>query len=150
MTLTRFAVATFCDDVRQEVGNKYSLMGCYGDELVVEALPVALPKVCAHVRASTTLDQLFAALTCRAKLNGEVISELTIQPDQLLSGQRIAVARSQSDRVVVVLVLQFAPFGITEPSNLRIEVETESEILHGGTLQLRQRQDGDPLPPLMH
>ena len=30
-----YGVATFCDDIRQEVGNKFSLIGCYNDEMLL-------------------------------------------------------------------------------------------------------------------
>lgn len=35
-----------CDDVREEAGNKYSLMGVYGAGLVFAHLPALLPKLC--------------------------------------------------------------------------------------------------------
>jgi len=38
-----------CDDVREETGNKYSLMGVYGAELVFANLPALLPKLCLSV-----------------------------------------------------------------------------------------------------
>ncbi len=34
------------DDVRQETGNKISLMGIYSDKLIFQKLPAALPKLC--------------------------------------------------------------------------------------------------------
>jgi hypothetical protein len=51
MTAQRTVIAQFCDDVRQEIGNKFSLMGCYGSDLYVPAFPITLPKLCAR-RAS--------------------------------------------------------------------------------------------------
>jgi hypothetical protein len=36
-----------CDDIRQEVGNESSLMGCYGVSMVLTDFPVVLPKLCA-------------------------------------------------------------------------------------------------------
>lgn len=38
----------FCDDIRQEVGNKVTLVGCYGNELQTNSLPTVLPKICVH------------------------------------------------------------------------------------------------------
>ncbi|MDY6954284.1 MAG: hypothetical protein SWE60_22490 [Thermodesulfobacteriota bacterium] len=35
-----------CDDVREETGNKYSLMGVYGADLVFANFPALLPKLC--------------------------------------------------------------------------------------------------------
>jgi hypothetical protein len=40
-------VALFCDDVRNEVGNKLSLMGVYGQDLLLREFPATLPKLCA-------------------------------------------------------------------------------------------------------
>lgn len=40
-------VALFCDDVRNEVGNKLSLMGVYGQDLLLREFPTTLPKLCA-------------------------------------------------------------------------------------------------------
>jgi hypothetical protein len=53
MTSNRISIAKFCDDVRQEIGNKFSPMGCYGTDLYVPAFPIMLPELCAfvHVRA---------------------------------------------------------------------------------------------------
>ena len=40
----------FCDDIRQEVGNKWSLMGIYGAELFVsEPFPFNMPRMGFHV-----------------------------------------------------------------------------------------------------
>jgi hypothetical protein len=35
-----------CDDIRQELGNKISLMGIYGKEIIVPSIPFTLPKLC--------------------------------------------------------------------------------------------------------
>lgn len=36
----------YCDDVRNEVGNKVSLMGCYTSELYLNPFPQVLKKLC--------------------------------------------------------------------------------------------------------
>ena len=46
MTENRTVIAQFCDDFRQEIGNKFSLMGCYGTDLYVPQFPITLPKLC--------------------------------------------------------------------------------------------------------
>lgn len=38
----------FCDDIRHEVGNKITLVGCYGNELFFNEKLRALPRLCAH------------------------------------------------------------------------------------------------------
>jgi len=39
-----------CDDIRQEMGGKTSLMGLYDHHIVVPELPFTLPKVCFYTR----------------------------------------------------------------------------------------------------
>jgi len=41
-----------CDDIRQEVGGKTSLMGMYDHHIVVPQVPFVLPKVCFYTRFS--------------------------------------------------------------------------------------------------
>lgn len=38
----------FCDDVRHEVGNKFTLVGCYGRELYVPEFPTTIRRICVH------------------------------------------------------------------------------------------------------
>src|ERR1700736_4688449 len=42
----RHEITIICDDIRQETGQKISLMGIYDDSLVVKLLPARLPKLC--------------------------------------------------------------------------------------------------------
>jgi hypothetical protein len=41
-----------CDDIRQEMGGKTSLMGMYDHHIVVPQVPFVLPKVCFYTRFS--------------------------------------------------------------------------------------------------
>jgi hypothetical protein len=61
MTGKRTVIAQFCDDVRQEIGNKFSLMGCYGTDLYVPAFPFTLPKLCAFVHVRTPRERPFGS-----------------------------------------------------------------------------------------
>lgn len=42
----KFNYAIICDDIRQEVGNKISLIGIYPKDIFVTKLPFTLPKLC--------------------------------------------------------------------------------------------------------
>jgi len=42
----KFEYAIICDDIRQEVGNKTSLIGIYGREIFVSRFPFSFPKLC--------------------------------------------------------------------------------------------------------
>jgi hypothetical protein len=129
---------TYCDDIRQEVGNKFSYMGVYSGELTVPNAPVLLPKLCISVKASTDIGDPFEALEVRVvKVKGDDETELlSTGPVQLptdLSGLDDGVNR----RFGVQLTFMLAPFQIDEETNLRVKAITEREELRGMGLRIR-------------
>lgn len=145
MTETRNLVALFCDDIRQEVGNKYSLMGCYGDELIVEKMPAILSKLCVQLRVQTPLDRPFKQLVFRAYLNDDSLAEIEVPQDQIEKASETIRSREDARRITFMVIMGLAPLAVSEASRLRVEVETEEGILHGGYLSLRERTPEDPV-----
>jgi hypothetical protein len=62
--------ALWCDDIRQEVGNKPSFMGVYTGALVVPQLPLTLPKLCVWLTLSAPQDQPLQDLEVAVALEG--------------------------------------------------------------------------------
>ncbi len=52
----RFVHVIWCDDIRQEVGNKPSFMGVYTDGVVVPQLPTVLPRLSVWITVSASLQ----------------------------------------------------------------------------------------------
>jgi len=50
--IPKFEYVLLCDDIRQEVGDKQTLVGIYDYHIVVPSLPFVLPKVCFYARFS--------------------------------------------------------------------------------------------------
>jgi hypothetical protein len=128
MTQSRTVITQFCDDVRQEIGNKFSLMGCYGTDLYVPSFPITLPKLCVFVHVRTPREQPFGRLTLRLMRGGDVLSELEANPEKLNSGDTPAWARWLS----MTGILAVTPFQAGGPCRLRVVAETESEALESG------------------
>jgi hypothetical protein len=140
MNEKRIIVTQFCDDVRYEMGNKFSLIGCYSDELIVEKLPVALPKLCVQIRVFTLVEKPFSKLVIRALLGEEIIAEADLHVNEAA----ILNAPPDAKRMGLTTFMCFAPLGITEPTVLQIEAETEEGPLKGGRLVLRERTATEP------
>lgn len=129
MTSNRIVIAQFCDDVRQEIGNKFSLMGCYGTDLYVPSFPIRLPKLCAFVHVRTPREQPFERLTLRLVRADEVLSELVANPEKLNAGDPPpAWARWLS----MTGILAVTPFQAGGPCRLQVLAETESGTLESG------------------
>lgn len=139
----RTVLATFCDDIRYEQGNKHSLMGCYKSDLVVEKLPAGLPKLCAAILVMTPLDRLFTKLTVRAMLDDEILGEEVLTQDQLERSQDELLRHPLPGmkRLGIQLHMVFSPFMISQPGLLKIEAETEEGLLNGGILAIRAREN---------
>ncbi len=60
----------YCDDVRQEVGNKQSLIGVYPGDLYLEALPAVLPKLCMVATLVIPAAECYESLRIKA-MQGE-------------------------------------------------------------------------------
>lgn len=139
----RFISIQFCDDIRQEVGNKLSLMGCYPGAIQVERTPVTLPKLCAIVKVYTPLGRPFTRLAVRIVRDDQTLAELTFAPESLASPAD-PPAGSQWQMVIGGLVM--APFHIEASCVLRVEAETEEGILHGGMTWINVPTPPPPTP----
>jgi hypothetical protein len=128
MTSNRIVIAQFCDDVRQEIGNKFSLMGCYGTDLYVPSFPITLPKLCAFVHVRTPREQPFERLALRLVRGDEVLSRLDADPDKLNAGDTPDWARWLS----MTGILAVTPFHAAGPCRLRVLAETESGTIESG------------------
>lgn len=128
MTPNRTVIAQFCDDVRQEIGNKFSLMGCYGTDLYVPSFPITLPKLCVFVHVRTPREHPFVRLTLRLVRGSERLSELVANPEKLNAGETPEWARWIS----MTGILAVTPFTAAGPCRLQVLAETESETLESG------------------
>lgn len=144
MNESRIVIAQFCDDIRHEIGNKYSLMGCYSDEMILDKFPALLPKLCVQVRVLTPVDQPFTKLLIRAVLNGENIAEIDVPAKKMAQSYKDLAAPPDAHRHVVVAIIAISPLPISEPCQLKIEAETEDGMLRGSSLRIRERTADDP------
>ena len=143
MNESRIVITQFCDDIRREVGNKYSLMGCYGDEMIIDKLPTLLPKLCVQVRVLTPVDQPFTKLLIRAVLNGESIAEIDVPAQEMAQSYQDRAPLSDAERHVVVAIIAISPLPVSEPCQLKIEADTEDGMLRGSSLSIRERTAAD-------
>lgn len=135
----RIVLAQFFDDVRQEMGNKLSLMGCYvSGEMVFQKIPGAVPELFAYVTAITPKDKPFEKLNVRATLNGELLAEMSVPYEQLLPNPHAPSSNPDASRLMAAVVMAFAPFIVTKQCTLKIEAETEEGTFHAGSLFIRE------------
>jgi hypothetical protein len=132
----RYVTVIYCDDIRQEVGNKLSFIGCYqGGELHVQVVPSALPKLCAFVSVVTPKERPFKSLSIRV-LQDETELALLELPTGGLSNVPPNIDDSAT-RLALSTAMMFAPFMIEKPTSLRILVTTEEGEMIGPRLAIK-------------
>lgn len=131
----RFVHAIFCDDMRQEMGNKVSFMGCYQGELFVPFAPVALPKLCVFVTVSTPIERPLKSLTIRVDQGDNTIANIETPGSDW--AQSIPPAPEVATRLLASVGVMLSPFAITEPGDIRVVVTTEEGEMLGPRLRIK-------------
>ena len=127
----------YCDDIRQEVGNKVSYMGVYSGELNVPTAPVLLPKLCIAVKACTETVDPFEALEVRiVKVKGDDETEL-LSTGPIPRPIEVPELDNGSTRLIAQMAFMLAPFQIDEETLIRVKAITEREELRGMGLRIR-------------
>ena len=130
--MDRFAVALFCDDVRDEAGNKISFMGVYGAEMQFSATPpVALPRLGLIVIATTPRTRPFQKFAIKLKWGSELTGTFNIPLNQLVH------TPTDSERATMTVAANLPGIKFEKPNILYVEVETESETLEAGQLAIK-------------
>ncbi|AMG45540.1 hypothetical protein AL520_14620 [Achromobacter xylosoxidans] len=147
----RYAHCLFCDDVRSEAGDKLSLMGVYGGELVATLPPIGsgsqsfpgalLPKLCIVGYVFTPIDRPFENLTFTISRDSTVVQQQTLDPTELRKmAEAVSKMGSESDPITVmnvVINVALSPYVISEPHILSLRFQTEAEELIAGKLRIR-------------
>jgi hypothetical protein len=135
--IPRHVETIFCDDIRQEIGGKLSLIGIYSGALFVPAFPATLPKLCLLVKVLTPADDPLRVLKLRILKDDEVLQEVSLNEEQLVAAsdssedlteeQREEHKQKKDEHVQVTqLLLAFSPLQLDGPCVLKVRVQTEA------------------------
>lgn len=144
----RYGYCIFCDDIRNEVGEKLSFIGCYNGVMFVEPeFPLTLPKFCAHVTLVTPSDRPYRSITLKCYGPGENRPLLEEELDTPQADRQEAIVdevrRSQAAPVSIVAAasLIFAPLKIRQPGliNIRAVIDDEPGEVNIASLRVEAR-----------
>ncbi|GMW07427.1 MAG: hypothetical protein QY320_00310 [Gammaproteobacteria bacterium] len=138
----RFLFTVVCDDVRQETGNKMSMMGIYEQTIVFPGFPAAVPRLCFVMKARTPASAPFERLTLLVRRDEEVVVEAELTESQLamaakensLEGTGVGPEDAAEHAILLTAVMVVSPMVFEKPCRLFFRAVTESEELRGGSL----------------
>lgn len=140
----RFVHVVFCDDIRHEVGNKVSFMGCYQREMLVPVTPLILARLCIFVTVSTPVERPFKSLALHVHQGTNEVAVIEMPSDDLIHST--APMQDGDTRIVANLGLTLAPLVLTEPGDIRVLVTTEEGDIQGPRLRVKLMPQAE-LPP---
>lgn len=135
-TSDRVLTAIFCDDIRHEVGNKMSFMGCYQNELFVPMAPIALTKLCVYVTLLTPIARPVRSLRFRVLMDDDKELARVEIPDEAFAN-RTVVSEGAATRTSVSAAMMFSPFTIEKGSVLRVLADTDEGEVVGPRLLVK-------------
>jgi len=138
-----FLSTIYCDDVRQEVGGKLSLIGVYNGVMYIPQFPVTLPKLWIVATFVAPKDEPLKSLKFRVFKNNEPLADLDATPEhlqQLSKAPEPVVPMPDGSRSVISTQSQvcFAPLQLDAPCVLRVSAITENGETRGVCLQVQQ------------
>lgn len=131
---SRHIEVIYCDDIREEVGNKVSYMGIYSKDLFVPTSPIVLPKLCIAVKVVTDMADPFKELEVRV-LKGD--DEVELLSTGLIPGPpEDWTSEDNSTFMIAQMAFMLSPYQIDGETILRVRARTEREELKGRGLRI--------------
>jgi hypothetical protein len=144
----RYGYCIFCDDIRNEVGEKLSFIGCYnGSMFVPSKFPLTPSKFCAHVTLLTPSTQPYESIVLRCYGPGEnrPLIEEQLETPRVDKQEEIAeeVKRVEAAPVSIVAAasLVFSPLKIRQPGliSVRAVIDGKPGEINVGSLVVTAR-----------
>lgn len=139
--MIRYLHSLYCDDIRHEINGKVSYVGAYHGQLLVQSLPVVVPKLCVAIFAVTPANEPFKKFSLRILKNDENLIEQEFSSEQLKQIPDVSGSTSndKQDKIQVLnFLFQFSPFPIESNMKLRIRADTDQGELKAPGLIIEQ------------
>jgi len=139
-----FLSTIYCDDIRQEVGGKLSLMGVYNAVMFVPQFPATLPKLWILATYAVPYDEPPKSLKLRVFKNNEPLADLDAMPEylqQLANSREPVVPMPDGTQRVIASHMHvcFSPLVLDGPCILRVVAMTDKDEVRGLGLQVQQQ-----------
>lgn len=139
-----YGYTTFCDDIRLEVGGKFTLVGVYGGQMVAHAaaLPTILPKLSLAIQYRQRYDRVVLPVQFRIYFPWQPEQPVIIDPPDEHILPAIESARMLSERVGEVAFANvgfsftFVPFAIVSPGIVKVRAMRGDDMVRLGGIEI--------------
>lgn len=134
-----FGYSDFCDDIRQELFGKVTLVGIYSGELSIAGTPpVTLPKFVIFAHYFERPEDGAVPLQLRVYLPGDPDDEPTTRIDIPARNHHTPdYLRGEDVRASMHFAHAFTPLVVTQPGAIRVRMQRGEDIVRLGSLHVR-------------
>lgn len=132
----------FCDDIRQEIGGKFSYIGVYRGAINISAtLPVALPKLAMAISYAERPGESDEPVELRCYLPGDKDSKPSLRFDLPVEQMRATAPpedpETDDQYWIVVVMAQFAPARIVKEGRIKVRAYRGDTEIRLGSIPVR-------------
>lgn len=132
LQVIRSFCVNYCDDIRHELGNKISLIGIYGSDLLLPEVPAVIPKLCIYAQLYGEPDKTFDdKMELKVTLDDAVIATSISTPSTSSLKPR------QFQKIGAQIVI--SPFFIEEECTLRVSAYYKDQEYKSSALKIRSQ-----------
>jgi hypothetical protein len=137
----------FCDDVRQEVRNKLTLVGTYSTLIFFQSFPALMNQLCAVMSLNIPLNVEVESLTFEVLIDGRVNSKLDIPPEEYAAQAKIEKDRygDGCDIVQLGVVMQMINLQFVKDTMLTTRAVLNGEVISGDKIKATVAVDANTL-----
>jgi hypothetical protein len=145
--MTRYVHATYCDDIRQEVGGKITLVGIYAGQCIVPAVPCVLPKLCVVINLSAPRSEPITSAVVTGAFAGNEVFNMTLESEQISQIMAPSYeARPDGQNMMLMLMGVMSPFNVATPGKLTLNVLANGEEIFCESLEISVAPAGAIVP----
>ena len=132
------ASAIFCDDIREELRDKYSYIGVYASaDILVPAIPFTLPRIC--VVASLVAKEIISDLELHLEY-GDVHRRIEISSDEQTTIEYPSAEEDFSRSELIVNTIM-SPFHIVSEGTLEVYFLIGEQRVFAGMINIKHASE---------
>ncbi|ADI30489.1 hypothetical protein [Methylotenera versatilis] len=134
--MARTLQTIWCDDVRVEAGNKISLMGVYGGEMLVPAFPFTIEKLCLSCKSSTDIKKPFKQLKLVVSKDKTIMAEVEMSEMESQQVAPVEHIKNGANIMSVQSLIILRQIVIDSPAIFRVKLISETGEVKGHGLRV--------------
>lgn len=136
--MNRYAHVDYCDDIRQEVGGKITLVGIYTGKCLLQSIPGVLPKLCLSLSMAAPKADPFRFIQVSAVFAGIEVMKMELNESQINGILAANPSIDPKERKVMTLTLMgvISPFPVPSAGRLKITVTADGRDLYCEHLEI--------------